>query len=61
MPVQIESIGELSLAGKADVRSLVVAVDRPNMSLDTVQLIIGFVAVVAYEGLIRSLSLKIFD
>ena len=54
MPVQIEPVGELSLAAKADERSFVGVVDRPNMSLDTVQLIIGFVAVVAYEGLIRS-------
>ena len=52
VPVQIEAVGELSFAGKADERSFVVAVDRTNMSLNTMQLIIGFVAVVAYEGLI---------
>ena len=60
MTVQIEAVGERSLAGQAD-GIYFVAVNRPNMSLDTMQLAIGSAAVVAYEDFISSLSLIVFD
>ena len=60
MTVQIEAVGERSIAGKADGMYFV-TVERPNMSLDTVHFGIGSAAVVAYENLISSLSRTVVD
>ena len=60
MPVQIEVVGVLAFAGIADERALV-AMDLPNMRFDAVQLAVGFVAVVAHEGLVNPRSCLVVD
>ena len=58
MPVQIETVCELLHAGRT-VKLLFLAMDYSNMRLNTVQPIVGFVAMVAYESLKSFLVLKI--
>ena len=53
MPVQIETVCKPSRTGRTDKLSSL-AMDHSNVRLDTVQSIVGSVAMVAYESLVSS-------